>query len=139
MVLVLDTSSILSYLMSGRKNNTWSIIQLAIRKELILVTSQTTLDELSFKIKEYSKNTGFKDNQKIISKFIAWYKYNSEHVTPTEAVTICRDPKDNKFLELANALKADYIISGDKDLLELGEFEGARILKPSEFLLEIGI
>jgi uncharacterized protein len=45
---------------------------------------------------------------------------------------ICRDPKDEKFLELA--ANADCIVSGDKDLLVLNPFRGTLILTPREFL-----
>jgi uncharacterized protein len=49
-------------------------------------------------------------------------------------VNICRDPDDDKFLELALQIEADFIISGDKDLLELQTFENTQILKPSQFM-----
>jgi uncharacterized protein len=55
-------------------------------------------------------------------------------VEPIETVTVCRDPKDDKFLELALNGKASFIITGDEDLLELNPFSGVRILKPDEFL-----
>ncbi len=45
-----------------------------------------------------------------------------------EKISDCRDPKDNKFLELALAAKATCIISGDKDLLILHPFRGIPIL-----------
>lgn len=44
------------------------------------------------------------------------------------------DPEDNKFLDAAVAGKADYIISGDKHLLNLRKFKGIRIVSPAEFL-----
>jgi uncharacterized protein len=49
-------------------------------------------------------------------------------------VDICRDPKDNKFLALAKEIQANYLITGDKDLLVLKEFETTKILSPGEFL-----
>jgi putative PIN family toxin of toxin-antitoxin system len=55
-------------------------------------------------------------------------------VEPIETVTVCRDPKDDKFLELALNGKASFIITGDEDLLELNPFNEVRILKPDEFL-----
>lgn len=55
-------------------------------------------------------------------------------IEPNEQVSICRDPKDNKFLELAVSGKADFIVSGDEDLLELNPFREIRILKPADFL-----
>lgn len=49
-------------------------------------------------------------------------------------VDACRDPKDNKFLELAVRGNAEYLVSGDEDLLILDPFRGIRILSPSAFL-----
>ena len=48
----------------------------------------------------------------------------------------CRDPKDNKFLELAVAGNADCVITGDKDLLVLNPFRGIKIISPSDFLIQ---
>ncbi len=52
----------------------------------------------------------------------------------SETINECRDPKDNKFLELAVSAKASCIISGDKDLLELHPFRGIPILNAADFL-----
>ena len=49
------------------------------------------------------------------------------------------DPDDNVFLECAQEISANYIISGDTHLLKLGNFKNTRILSPSSFLLAIGI
>ena len=49
-------------------------------------------------------------------------------------ITACRDPKDNKFLELALNGSADFILSGDKDLHALHPFQGIPIYKPAEYL-----
>ena len=51
-----------------------------------------------------------------------------------QTITACRDPKDNKFLELALNGSADFILSGDKDLLTLHPFQGIPIYKPAEYL-----
>jgi putative PIN family toxin of toxin-antitoxin system len=57
-----------------------------------------------------------------------------ELVEVSQQVTDCRDAEDNKFLELAISGKADYIVSGDNDLLVLNPFRGIPILTPREFL-----
>ncbi len=54
-----------------------------------------------------------------------------------EKITDCRDPKDNKYLELAIAGSAQYIITGDNDLLVLNPFREIKIIKPDEFLLNV--
>jgi len=46
---------------------------------------------------------------------------------------ICRDPDDTKILALALASNADYIVTGDKDLLILKSFQGIPILNPRSF------
>ena len=57
----------------------------------------------------------------------------AELVTITEQVAACRDPKDDKFLELAVNGRADVILSGDADLLVLGLFHDIPILDPATF------
>ncbi len=52
----------------------------------------------------------------------------------SESITACRDPKDNKFLELAVAANASCIITGDKDLLVLHPFREISILTATDFL-----
>jgi putative PIN family toxin of toxin-antitoxin system len=57
----------------------------------------------------------------------------AELVTITEPVTGCRDPKDDKFLELAVNGGADLIVSGDADLLVLDIFRGIPVITPAAF------
>jgi uncharacterized protein len=54
-------------------------------------------------------------------------------ITVSRTIELCRDPDDDKFLELASEIQADYIISGDKDLLAIKTFEATKIFTPSEF------
>jgi uncharacterized protein len=53
---------------------------------------------------------------------------------PAVRVVDCRDPKDDKYLELALAAGAEIIVSGDDDLLVLHPWRGVRILRPAEYL-----
>jgi len=55
-------------------------------------------------------------------------------VRVTESISVCRDPKDNKYLELAQAAQATCLVTGDKDLLELHPYRGLSILTPRQFL-----
>jgi putative PIN family toxin of toxin-antitoxin system len=56
-------------------------------------------------------------------------------IQPGQAVQIVTaDPTDNKILECALAGKSDYIVTGDRHLLDLGQFEGKRIIKTTDFL-----
>jgi uncharacterized protein len=57
----------------------------------------------------------------------------AEMVTITERVAACRDPKDDKFLELAVNGHAEVIVSGDADLLVLDPFRGIPVITPAAF------
>jgi uncharacterized protein len=58
----------------------------------------------------------------------------AELVTVAEQIIACRDPKDDKFLELAVSGHADVIVSGDADLLVLNPFRGIPIITPATFV-----
>lgn len=64
-----------------------------------------------------------------------------EIVDPAEHVSVCRDPRDDMFLELVIAGRARWLFTGDDDLLALGSFRGAAIVTPASFLeaLERGV
>jgi putative PIN family toxin of toxin-antitoxin system len=60
----------------------------------------------------------------------------AEIVTVTAVVTACRDPDDDKFLALALTSRADFIVTGDDDLLTLHPFHNTAIVTPKQFLIE---
>lgn len=63
---------------------------------------------------------------------------NAEIVNPVVFPRpICRDQDDDKFLEAAIGRDAQYIVTGDDDLLVLHPYQGIKILKPKESLGEI--
>ena len=57
----------------------------------------------------------------------------AELVSITQRIIGCRDPKDDKFLELALNGHANVIVSGDADLLVLDGFQGIPIINPAAF------
>ncbi|WP_363267069.1 putative toxin-antitoxin system toxin component, PIN family [Okeania sp. SIO2B3] len=102
------------------KENGLILISAEILSELIDVLSRQKFDRyLSREIREY---------------FLANLTKETELIAITETIDICRDPKDNKFLELAVSGNATHIITGDKDLLELHPFRDILIVTPSQFL-----
>jgi uncharacterized protein len=58
----------------------------------------------------------------------------AEVVAITERIAACRDPTDDKFLELAVNGHADFIVTGDPDLLVLNPFRGIPIVSPAPFV-----
>jgi putative PIN family toxin of toxin-antitoxin system len=69
-----------------------------------------------------------------IQTIIGLILLRGESVTPTERIVACRDPKDDKVLEVAVTGKADVIVSGDQDLLTLDPYAGIPIVPPNAFL-----
>ncbi|MHC5855319.1 putative toxin-antitoxin system toxin component, PIN family [Nostoc sp.] len=59
---------------------------------------------------------------------------NAQFIDVTEQIDECRDPKDNKYLELALSGQAECIVTGDDDLLVLNPWRGIEILTVQEFL-----
>jgi putative PIN family toxin of toxin-antitoxin system len=72
-----------------------------------------------------------------IAAFVQWVITTGELVAVDEAVTASRDSKDDKFLSLAVAGQADYLISGDKDLLVLGQIRTIPIVSTAAFLASV--
>jgi putative PIN family toxin of toxin-antitoxin system len=59
---------------------------------------------------------------------------DAELVQQTQSLDVSRDPTDNKFFECAVAGRADYIVSEDRDILDVGEYEGIKMDSVAEFL-----
>lgn len=53
---------------------------------------------------------------------------------PNEAISICEDPDDNKFIECAASAQCRMIVSGDKHLLNISSYRGIQIIKPRNFV-----
>lgn len=66
--------------------------------------------------------------------FLAAFVQTVQFVEIKETIEACRDPKDNKYLELAVSGEATCLVSGDADLLVLNPFRGIDVLTAQEFL-----
>ena len=67
-------------------------------------------------------------------RFMVSFLKVAEMVEISETIIVCRDPKDDKLLELAVSGTADFLVTGDKDLLVLNPFRDVEIITPREFL-----
>ena len=66
-----------------------------------------------------------------------WLTYKATEIEIGEIQVHCRDPKDDYLLQLAIDAKAIYLVSGDDDLLSIGEIQGCRIMTIEQFQAEI--
>jgi putative PIN family toxin of toxin-antitoxin system len=69
-----------------------------------------------------------------IRSFLASLTREAQWVDVEAEIKACRDPKDDKFLELAVSGRATHLVTGDSDLLALSPFQGIEILPPHRFL-----
>jgi len=68
------------------------------------------------------------------NEFLVDLSETVQFIKVTEQINECRDPKDNKYLELAVSGKAECIVTGDDDLLVLNPWRDIEILTVQEFL-----
>ncbi len=97
-----------------------------------ILLSVPVINELDDVLRRPKLNRYIHEDERIL--FLVSLTRESKVVQTTEAISECRDPKDNKYLELAVAGDAVCIISGDQDLLVLSPFRGIPILTPRGFL-----
>jgi putative PIN family toxin of toxin-antitoxin system len=104
----------------------------AARTRGVVLVSIATLEELDDVLCRRKFDEYVDEEQRL--DFLAAYIREAEHVVVTESVRECRDPSDDKILELAASGNATHVISGDDDLLVLSPFRGILIQTPADFL-----
>lgn len=108
------------------------LLHLARTGQVAVITCQALLDELKSVLTRANKPFHLSQEEAIdIVDDVLTYAYL---VTPTSQVNVCRDSTDNLALACALAGSAEYIVTGDPDLLVLKEFENIKIMTPREFI-----
>jgi putative PIN family toxin of toxin-antitoxin system len=97
-----------------------------------LLISAATITELDEVIHRPRFDKYLSEEERI--EFMTTFVHEAELVNVLETMTGCRDPRDNKFLELAFSGRATHIVSGDSDLLTLHPFRGIIVVSPSAFV-----
>jgi putative PIN family toxin of toxin-antitoxin system len=129
MRITVDTNVLISAL--GWNGAEAAVIEMVLDSSLELCLSAQILSEF-YRVVKYPK-FGFTDRE--IDGFIGRLLPYVVFISPEQTINIVTaDPEDNKIIECAIAGKSNYIISGDKHLLQLCEYEGIKILRASEFL-----
>lgn len=102
--------------------------------DYILVYSAPLVDELVAKLSLPRIQVKYHIRLEEIEALVALIVLQGERVIPTRKVKLCRDPKDDMFIEAALAGEAQYVVTGDDDLLILKKFETVRFVTPRAFL-----
>ncbi len=130
MRVVIDTNILVSFAI--RPNRDFERLFDFLAAHGVTLVSDETVAEL-FAVLSREKFRQYIPQNSAID-YVEWYAGISESITVTEYVVACRDPKDDKFLSLAVAGKADCIISGDLDLLDMVAYDGIPVYCAAEFL-----
>jgi uncharacterized protein len=125
MKLVLDANVIVSAVLFGGKPR--EVLSSVAAGRVQGCTSDALIRELQEVLQREKFGLEMRTVQAIISEVSAM----SEWTTPTEQLgIISEDPSDNHVLECAVAAAADYVVTGDRHLLELGTYRGICIIQP---------
>ncbi len=127
--LVLDTNVLISALLS-KKSTPFKVVNFAFNYHTLL-TSDETLAEVKRVLsrKKFDKYLSIEERYIFLAKFMA----TAEKVETIERFNACRDSKDNCFLNLAVSGRANFLVSGDDDLLVLNPFENIPIVTAHVF------
>ena len=127
---VFDTNVVISALMfsQSKPRMAWN----RARESGVILASPATLRELDAVMRRPKLAAYVSLSESAV--FLTEIGRVVELVPIAERVELCRDPRDDKFLELALAGLADFLLTGDADLLALHPFRGTTILTPAAYL-----
>ncbi len=126
MRIVLDTNVLIAAFIA--RGACHQLLEHCIRNH-DLVTSQFILDEIREKLVEK-----FKYTSETADEVVRLLRSQMEVVSPTPLETpVCRDADDDNILATAVAGNGECLVTGDKDLLVLKQFQGIDILSPGDF------
>lgn len=126
---VLDTNVLISSIFW--KGPSRHIVDLAIANKIKSITSPEILEEVEAVLYEDFPQVPYARIEEIMRDILSY----SQLIIPCRvAIKRLRDIKDTKIIACAVSAKADYIVTGDKDLLVLKKYGEIRILNPKTFL-----
>ena len=129
---VFDTNTLVSALLFERSKPGRAFYEAFQRGKILL--SSDTVNEFA-DVLQRSKFDRYATLAKR-NEFLRVLVKGSTFIKPEEEIQACRDPKDNKFLELAVSGEAQCIVTGDANLLVLHPFRGIDIKTSVDFLAD---
>ena len=127
--IIIDTNLWISFLLTKKFTAFDKIIS---ARKIILLFSLELLDEIVdvTQREKFRKYFSLDDIESLLIKI----KNRSEFINIISVVNDCRDPKDNFLLSLSIDCDSTHLITGDKDLLVLGNYGNTKILTIAEYL-----
>ena len=129
--LIIDTNLWVSFIISNKQS---LLDPFLFTEEARLLFSTELFTEIQQTITKPRLKKYFGTNA--LDEMLSTFEPYIDLIEVESIVTICRDPKDNFLLALAKDGKADYLLTGDKDLLELKKFAKTKIKTIIDFIDE---
>lgn len=126
--VIVDTNIWISFLIGKSLTGLQQYIN---AQSVLIVTCEEQIHELTDVFKKPKISKYFTSEQ--IAEFFELLEESSENVVLNTKIDLCRDLKDNYLLSLAIDSNADFLITGDNDLLVLNEIESTSIIKFIDF------
>ncbi len=127
--VVADTSVVVSASINDGNPHRF-LLEAMLGIKCTLVTS----DEIISEIREVLSRPKFRLNKNEINKTLSALESASDIVETTSKFRAARDPDDDMLINAAYDGGADYIVSGDRDLLDLREFEGIKMVTVAKMM-----
>ncbi|MDD1415617.1 putative toxin-antitoxin system toxin component, PIN family [Dolichospermum sp. ST_con] len=131
-LIVIDTNILISAALSPDGTARKALNK--VYKEVKIAQSEETYQELSTRIYKHKFDKYISDAER--QEFLDVVNKYSQFIEITSQINICRDADDNKFLDLTQDTNAEFLITGDQDLLSLKvlpEYQN-KIITPREFI-----
>jgi len=130
--VIFDTNIWISYLIGHQLGG---LTELLTSKKIEIILSEQLRTELT-EVTKRKKFQKYFSKEKVIELLKLMDFIGTDHEV-IEYPNICRDQKDNFLLGLIRASRANFLVTGDQDLLELHPFEGTEIIRPNELIEQI--
>ena len=130
--VIFDTNVWISFLIGKRLRKLKRHI---VDGSIVIITTEQLLTEIQMVTKREKLKKYFPQDS--VNELLELLDVIAERVEVKPTHFINRDPKDNFLLDLIDSSKADYLVTGDKDLLMHNPFKTAKILTPVEFEKEL--
>lgn len=131
---VLDTNTLVSAVINVPFSPSQEIYQNFIDKHFLLIVSPSLLAEVDEVLHRERVMKFHKRSAEKLQEIMNELTILSYIVPGNTKIEVVRDPNDNKIISAALEGKVDYIVSRDKDLLDLKEYQGIKIVTPEEFM-----
>lgn len=137
MRVVLDTNVLVSALIAHRPGAASFVYDRALNRAFVLVSSPALIRELARKLRgKFRWDEGAIGS--VVRDLASVARRQNALVQPSRRVQVVRDEDDNRVLEAAEAGRANLVVSGDLDLLDLQQHEGIPIIRLADFARTLG-